>query len=52
VITPIGTVRSPSGEFVVGDGTPGPVTMELRQSLVDIQRGRAADPYGWIHRLV
>jgi branched-chain amino acid aminotransferase len=52
VITPIGTVRSPSGEFVVGDGTPGPITMELRQSLVDIQRGRAADPYGWIHRLV
>jgi branched-chain amino acid aminotransferase len=47
VVTPIGTVRSSAGDFTIGDGTAGKVTMELRQSLVDIQRGRAADPYGW-----
>jgi len=25
--------------------------MKLRQQLVDIQRGRAADPHGWVHRV-
>jgi branched-chain amino acid aminotransferase len=51
VVTPIGVVRSADGEFSIGDGKAGPVTMELRQSLVDIQRGRAADPFGWVHRV-
>ncbi|HWG99045.1 MAG TPA: branched-chain amino acid aminotransferase [Pilimelia sp.] len=51
VITPIGTVRRPDGEFTVSDGQPGEVTMALRQTLVDLQRGRAADPYGWVHRV-
>ena len=51
VITPIGTVRHPTGEFTIGDGGTGGVTARLRQSLVDIQRGRAADPYGWVHRV-
>ncbi|HEY6593506.1 MAG TPA: branched-chain amino acid aminotransferase [Asanoa sp.] len=48
VITPIGTVRHPGGEFRVADGGTGTVTAELRSSLVDIQRGRVADPYGWV----
>jgi branched-chain amino acid aminotransferase len=51
VITPIGTVRSPEGEFTVGDGGTGEVTARLRQTLVDIQRGRAADPHGWVRRV-
>ncbi|GGL11071.1 branched-chain amino acid aminotransferase [Mangrovihabitans endophyticus] len=51
VITPIGTVRHPGGEFTVADGGPGEVTMGLRQELVDIQRGRADDPFGWVHRV-
>jgi branched-chain amino acid aminotransferase len=52
VITPLGTIRHPGGEFSMGDGGTGPVTAALRQSLVDIQRGRAADPYGWVHRVL
>jgi len=52
VITPVGTVRSNSGGWLVGDGTPGPVTMRLREELVGIQTGTRPDPYGWIHRLV
>jgi branched-chain amino acid aminotransferase len=52
VLTPIGTVRSSGGEFVVGDGGTGAVTARLRETLVDIQRGRAADPHGWIQRLI
>ena len=27
------------------------VSLRLRQSLLDIQEGRAQDPFGWIHRL-
>jgi branched-chain amino acid aminotransferase len=36
----------------VGDGQPGPVAMGLRARLVDIQRGRAEDRYGWVHRVL
>ena len=52
VITPIGLLRSPDGDTVMGDGEPGEVTMALRQELVDIQRGRAEDPFGWVHRVL
>jgi branched-chain amino acid aminotransferase len=51
VVTPIGMVRSIDGEFVIGDGGTGPVTDSLRTQLVDIQRARTPDPYGWLHRL-
>jgi branched-chain amino acid aminotransferase len=51
VLTPVGTVRSTAGEFVIGDGGTGEVTGRLRRTLVDIQRGRAADPHGWVRRL-
>jgi branched-chain amino acid aminotransferase len=52
VITPVGAVRSASGDWLIGDGTPGPVTMRLREELVGIQTGSRPDPYGWIHSLV
>jgi branched-chain amino acid aminotransferase len=52
VITPIGTVRSAAGEFSIGGGGTGEVTSRLRTALVDIQRGRAADPHGWVHRVL
>jgi branched-chain amino acid aminotransferase len=52
VITPIGTVRSPDGEFTVADGGSGEVTMALRRELSDIQRGRAEDPFGWVHQVL
>jgi branched-chain amino acid aminotransferase len=52
VITPIGAVKSTTEEFLVGDGTAGPVTTGLRQELVDIQRGRTPDRHGWVHRVL
>ncbi len=52
VITPIGTVRHPGGEFAIGAGEPGRITMGLRQQLVDIQRGVAGDRYGWVRRVL
>ncbi|OLT26799.1 branched chain amino acid aminotransferase [Nocardiopsis sp. CNR-923] len=50
VITPVGLVRSDDGDFRIGDGTPGPVTMRLREELVGVQTGQRADKYGWVAR--
>jgi branched-chain amino acid aminotransferase len=49
VITPVGAVKSAHGSWTVGDGKPGEITMRLRQSLVEIQRGAAPDPHHWLH---
>jgi branched-chain amino acid aminotransferase len=51
VITPVGEVKARTGDFVVGDGTPGPLTMNLREALLDIQHGRVADTHSWLHRV-
>jgi branched-chain amino acid aminotransferase len=51
VVTPIGRVASPSGEFKIGAGGPGQITSRIKQKLVDIQRGVAPDPHGWVHKL-
>src|SRR5579864_5003636 len=50
VITPVGAVKSSQGAWTIGDGRPGELTMRLRQALVDIQRGAAPDPHGWMRR--
>lgn len=47
VITPVGTVKTRDGSWLQGDGTPGPVTLRLRESLLAIQTGRAEDVHGW-----
>ena len=51
VVTPIGTVRSRDGEFKISNGGPGTKTEELKAALLGIQRGRTADPHGWIHKV-
>jgi branched-chain amino acid aminotransferase len=49
-------VVTPVGELVWDGGSAateaGPVTTELRKTLVDLQFGRAEDPFGWLHRIV
>lgn len=52
VITPVGRLASRDFDLTIGTGEPGPVTSALFQQLTDIQYGRAADPYGWLYRLV
>jgi branched-chain amino acid aminotransferase len=47
VITPVGRVAGSGGEFTIGDGEAGPVTMRLREELVGIQYGTHTDPFGW-----
>jgi branched-chain amino acid aminotransferase len=50
VITPVGSVKGRSGQWSVGDGTAGPITLQLRNALLDIQTGAAGDPHGWLRR--
>jgi branched-chain amino acid aminotransferase len=51
VVTAIGSVKSAQGSFSIGGQSVGPLTQRLRARLVDIQRGRAADPHNWVHRV-
>ena len=49
VIAPVGHAKSSQGDWTVGDGSAGPVTLALREALLDLQYGRRADPHGWMH---
>jgi branched-chain amino acid aminotransferase len=51
VVTPVGKVAGVDGEFMIGAGGPGQLTQRLKERLVSIQRGIAADQHGWVHRL-
>ena len=51
VITPVGKVKTPAGEWLIGDGSPGPVTTRLREELLGLQYGQRPDPFGWIHKV-
>ncbi|MGV1009382.1 MAG: branched-chain amino acid aminotransferase [Dermatophilaceae bacterium] len=58
VLTPVGELRWEGGSLRHGGGTGtgtdevGEVTRTIRERLLDIQYGRAEDPYGWMTRLV
>ena len=47
VIAPVGSLISEGSKLQVRDGQPGPNTLRLRQALVDVQSGNAADPHNW-----
>jgi branched-chain amino acid aminotransferase len=49
VVTPIGQVRDRDGDFSIGDGRSGPVTMNLRTALTDLHHGVLADQDGWLY---
>ncbi|MDT0341202.1 branched-chain amino acid aminotransferase [Streptomyces litchfieldiae] len=51
VITPVGSVKSAAGNWTVGDGRPGAITMRLREELLGIQTGQVEDRHGWMHRI-
>jgi len=49
VVTPVGTLKSASGEVPAPSSTE--LTMRIRQALVDVQYGRAEDTFGWMHQV-
>ncbi|HEX2893111.1 MAG TPA: branched-chain amino acid aminotransferase [Marmoricola sp.] len=51
VVTPVGTLKWEGGQ-VHGSEEAGPLTMQIRQALVDIQYGRSDDTFGWMHRVL
>ncbi|MGA5165516.1 MULTISPECIES: branched-chain amino acid aminotransferase [Streptomyces] len=51
VITPVGRVKSASGEWTQSGGEPGEVTLKLRKTLLAIQTGAAEDVHGWTHQV-
>ena len=52
IVTPVGSLRDRDGVHIVGDGTPGRVTLSLRTTLTDLQYGLRADTHGWMHRII
>ena len=51
VVTAIGSVTGADGGFRIGGQSVGPVTGRIRERLVEIQRGTAADPHDWIEEV-
>lgn len=51
VVTSVGKVSGRDGEFTIGSGGPGQLTAKLKNRLVSIQRGEAADTHGWIRKV-
>ena len=45
------TVFKPVLKLEISGGQPGPVTMQLRQALLDVQTGAAPDPHNWMHTI-
>lgn len=51
VISPVGHIKYDGREITIGDGGVGPISARLFKELMDIQYGRAADPFGWVMSL-
>jgi len=47
VVSPIGAAKSAAGTWTTANGEPGPITMQIRETLLGIQHGTVADNHGW-----
>ncbi|CAB4707393.1 MAG: branched-chain amino acid aminotransferase [Actinobacteria bacterium] len=47
VVSAIGAAKSQFGTWNTGDGNPGPITMQIRETLLGIQHGTIEDKHGW-----
>jgi branched-chain amino acid aminotransferase len=47
VVSAVGAAKSQFGTWTTGDGTPGPITKQIRETLLGIQHGTIADTRGW-----
>lgn len=52
VVSPVGTAKSVMGTWVTGDGTPGPITMQIRNTLLGIQHGTIVDKHHWMRKVL
>ena len=51
VVSPIGAAKSAHGTWTTSDGNPGPITGEIRKTLLGIQHGTIEDKHGWNKRV-
>ena len=51
VITPVGLIKGRGFEQGINNNENGPVALALRDALLGIQRGTAADTHGWLHQV-
>ncbi|MBB3222774.1 branched-chain amino acid aminotransferase [Pseudoduganella umbonata] len=51
VITPVGLIKGRGFEVTINSNENGPVALALRDALLGIQRGTAADTHGWLHKV-
>ena len=47
VVSAVGAAKSEFGTWTTGDGKPGPITMQIRETLLGIQHGTITDKHGW-----
>ncbi len=47
VVSAVGAAKSEFGTWTTGDGKPGPITMQIRETLLGIQHGLIEDKHGW-----
>lgn len=52
VVSPVGVAKSSMGTWVTGDGTPGPITMQIRNTLLGIQHGTIPDTHHWLRKVL
>jgi branched-chain amino acid aminotransferase len=52
VVTPVGAAKSSMGTWVTGDGTPGEITMQIRNTLLGIQHGTIPDKHNWLKKVL
>ena len=52
VVSAVGAAKSIHGTWQTGDGQPGPITNQIRASLLAIQHGTAEDKHGWNKRVI
>jgi branched-chain amino acid aminotransferase len=51
VISPVGQIKFNNQEIVISGGKVGPLASKMFTELMDIQYGKAEDPFNWIHPL-
>lgn len=52
VVSPVGSAKSAMGTWVTGDGTPGPIAMQIRNTLLGIQHGTIPDTHHWLRKVL
>lgn len=51
IISPVKAIWHKGEEVTIGDGGTGPTAQKLYDTILDLQYGKAEDPFGWVERI-